>query len=51
VEKKLLKNVPPGFRADAHHLLILHGRYVCKARAPLCSACVISDLCAHFKRA
>ncbi|MEK9785910.1 MAG: endonuclease III, partial [Gammaproteobacteria bacterium] len=51
VEKMLLKNVPPGFRADAHHLLILHGRYVCKARAPLCSACVISDLCAHFKRA
>lgn len=49
VEKKLLKNVPQEFLQDAHHWLILHGRYVCKARTPNCPACPIADLCA-FKR-
>ena len=46
VEEKLLKVVPEEFRKDAHHWLILHGRYVCKARKPDCPACVIRDLCA-----
>jgi endonuclease III len=46
VEDKLLKVVPEEFRKDAHHWLILHGRYVCKARKPDCPACVIRDLCA-----
>ncbi len=45
VEKKLEKKVPPEFRLHAHHWLILHGRYVCKARKPDCPACIISDLC------
>ena len=48
VEKKLMKFVPEEFRKDAHHWLILHGRYVCKARKPECPACVIADLC-EFK--
>lgn len=47
VEKKLLKNTPGLYRARAHHLLILHGRYVCKARKPLCQDCIISDLCSY----
>ncbi len=47
VEMKLLKAVPPAFRQDAHHWLILHGRYVCKARQPDCSHCVLLDLCAY----
>lgn len=45
VEQKLLKFVPEEFRHDAHHWLILHGRYVCKARKPECPACLIADLC------
>jgi endonuclease-3 len=45
VEDKLLKVIPPEFRQDAHHWLILHGRYVCKARKPDCPNCVIRDLC------
>jgi endonuclease-3 len=45
VEKKLLKNVPVNFRRNAHHWLILHGRYVCKARKPECYRCGLSDLC------
>jgi endonuclease III len=45
VEKKLLKFVPEEFRLDAHHWLILHGRYVCKARKPDCPSCLIRDLC------
>ncbi|MCA1798780.1 MAG: endonuclease III [Xanthomonadaceae bacterium] len=45
VEDALLKRVPRAFRQDAHHWLILHGRYTCKARAPLCGACSIADLC------
>ncbi len=47
VEKGLLKNVPQGYRQDAHHWLILHGRYVCKARKPECFRCVIADLCRY----
>ena len=47
VEDKLMKVVPPEFRKDAHHWLILHGRYVCKARKPLCPVCAINDLCAY----
>jgi endonuclease III len=45
VETKLLRHVPAEFKQDAHHWLILHGRYVCKARKPECAACVIRDLC------
>ncbi|MCG8435037.1 MAG: endonuclease III [Gammaproteobacteria bacterium] len=45
VEKKLLKYTPDKYKKDAHHWLILHGRYVCKARKPLCPECTISDLC------
>ena len=47
VEKKLLKFVPEEFRQHAHHWLILHGRYVCKARKPECPSCLISDLCEY----
>jgi endonuclease-3 len=47
VEQKLLKNVPPEFMQDAHHWLILHGRYTCVARKPRCAACVIEDLCEY----
>ena len=45
VEDALLKRVPRPFLKDAHHWLILHGRYTCKARKPLCAECVIADLC------
>ena len=45
VESGLEKIVPEAYRHDAHHWLILHGRYVCKARAPLCGRCLIFDLC------
>jgi endonuclease III len=48
VENRLLKFVPEEFRRDAHHWLILHGRYVCKARRPDCPNCLIRDLC-EFK--
>ena len=47
VEEKLMKFVPPEFRLDAHHWLILHGRYVCKARRPACPICIIADLCEY----
>ena len=47
VEKKLLKAVPDEFKHDAHHWLILHGRYTCIARKPRCGACVIEDLCEY----
>ena len=47
VEDKLLKAVPGKFLKDAHHWLILHGRYVCRARKPDCPACIIRDLCAY----
>ena len=45
VEEKLLKFTPPEYLKDAHHWLILHGRYVCVARKPRCPECVIRDLC------
>ena len=48
VEKKLEKTVPKQHKKDAHHLLILHGRYTCIARKPRCQSCVIEDLC-EFK--
>lgn len=47
VERKLLKAVPAEYRRHAHHWLILHGRYVCKARKPECWRCAIRDLCAY----
>ena len=47
VEDKLLKVVPAEFRRDAHHWLILHGRYICKARRPECPVCPIADLCEY----
>ncbi len=47
VEKKLLKTIPDEFRIDAHHWLILHGRYVCQARKPKCDVCIIADLCEY----
>jgi len=48
VEEKLTRVTPAHYRRDAHHWLILHGRYVCKARKPECERCVVSDLC-RFK--
>ncbi len=45
VEQKLMKVVPDEFKQDAHHWLILHGRYVCVARKPKCAECIIQDLC------
>jgi endonuclease-3 len=45
VEIKLVKAVPPAFRLNAHHWLILHGRYTCKARKPDCPRCIVRDLC------
>jgi endonuclease-3 len=50
VEKKLMKVTPKEFLKDAHHLLILHGRYTCTARLPKCSSCVINDLCEYKKK-
>ena len=47
VERKLLKFVPAAYRKNAHHWLILHGRYVCKARKPDCPSCPIADLCEY----
>jgi len=50
VEKKLLKFIPEEYKLNAHHWLILHGRYICVARKPRCSACVIEDLCEFNKK-
>jgi endonuclease-3 len=47
VEEKLDRVTPPPYRRDAHHLLILHGRYVCKARKPECWRCVVVTLCRY----
>jgi len=47
VERMLMNRVPEKYRLNAHHWLILHGRYVCKARKPNCPACVVLDLCAY----
>ena len=50
VEKRLLRLVPDEFKKDAHHWLILHGRYVCKARKPLCGECPIEEWCEYRKK-
>ena len=50
VENRLLRLVPEQFKKDAHHWLILHGRYVCKARKPDCPKCPIADLCEYRKK-
>ncbi|MDT8311016.1 MAG: endonuclease III [Methylophaga sp.] len=50
VEDKLVKNTPKEFLLDAHHWLILHGRYICTARKPKCDQCIVSDLCDDFRR-
>jgi endonuclease-3 len=50
VEQKLLKRVPEAYLVDAHHWLILHGRYVCQARKPLCESCLVSAFCDEGKR-
>ena len=47
VEKGLVKRTPDNWKSRAHHWLILHGRYVCKARKPLCGECAVNDLCAY----
>lgn len=51
VEKKLLQVVPEEFRQNAHHWLILHGRYTCLARSPRCAQCIVADLCRHGRKA
>ncbi len=51
VEKKLLAVVPDEYKHDAHHWLILHGRYVCMARKPQCPSCIVRDLCAYPDKA
>ena len=45
VEQQLLKRVPPAYAVDSHHWLILHGRYVCQARKPLCGQCAVAAFC------
>ena len=50
VEQKLMKAVPDEFKHDAHHWLILHGRYVCQARKPECWRCAIADLCEYKEK-
>ena len=50
VEQKLAKMVPDEFKQDAHHWLILHGRYVCTARKPKCGECIISDICEYKEK-
>jgi endonuclease-3 len=50
VEDALTANTPPEFRKDAHHWLILHGRYVCTARSPACPKCLIRDLCEYPRK-
>ncbi|TXH59728.1 MAG: endonuclease III [Thiothrix sp.] len=50
VEKGLLKHIPPDYLQDAHHWLILHGRYVCTARKPKCPSCLIADLCEYKEK-
>jgi endonuclease III len=49
VEKQLLACIPDEFKLDAHHWLILHGRYVCTARKPQCASCLLADLCPSVK--
>jgi endonuclease-3 len=47
VENKLMKRIPKDYQVDAHHWLILHGRYVCKARNPDCAQCIVEPLCSY----
>jgi endonuclease-3 len=51
VEDGLVRRIPPALLRDAHHLLILHGRYVCKARAPECWRCVAAEWCRYPDKA
>ena len=50
IERKLLKSIPQQYLLDAHHWLILHGRYTCKARTPNCAECIVRDLCRTGKK-
>lgn len=50
VEKELTENIPPKLIPKAHHWLILHGRYICKARKPLCEKCAFTNLCSHYEK-
>ncbi len=50
VERQLTKNIPAELLHEAHHWLILHGRYVCKARTPLCSKCGLTDFCIYYRK-
>ena len=50
VEKKFVKFIPDEYRVPAHHLMILHGRYTCKARSPLCTDCILLDLCEYEEK-
>ena len=50
VEAKLMKRVPAAYLVDAHHWLILHGRYLCTARAPRCDACAVRSVCDHGRK-
>ena len=50
VEKKLIKFIPDEYKVPAHHLMILHGRYVCKARSPHCTVCSLLDLCEYEEK-
>jgi len=50
IERKLLKSIPEQYLLDAHHWLILHGRYICKARKPNCPECIVRDLCRTGKQ-
>ena len=50
IERKLMKSVPEQYLLDAHHWLILHGRYTCKARNPNCAECIVRDLCRTGKQ-
>lgn len=50
IERKLLKSIPRPYLLDAHHWLILHGRYICKARKPNCPECIVRDLCRTGKQ-
>jgi endonuclease-3 len=50
LEQDLLKKIPKKWLKDAHHWIVLHGRYVCKARKPLCEECKISQYCDYYKK-
>ncbi len=50
VERAIEDNIPAEFQQDAHHWLILHGRYICQARRPRCAVCVVSDLCPYEEK-